>query len=84
MVQYDTDKMSLLLDLKTFQVMISLNHLNNNETLEGQKLSCLFDRWRKWGKKKLVSDLPKDVFGFRSLSVEGIQGLIIQTSLPPM
>ena len=84
MVKYDIDEISLLLDLKMFQVMISLNHLNNNEKHEGQKLSCLFDRWRKWGKRKLVSDLPKDVFGFRSLSVEGIQGLIIQNSLPPM
>ena len=45
--------------------------------------ACLTDGGNE-SKKKLVSDLPKDVFGFRSLSVEGIQGLIIQTSLPPM
>ena len=46
MVKY-IDEISLLLDLKVFQVMITLNHLNNNETHEGQKLSCLFDKWRK-------------------------------------
>ena len=77
MVKYDIDEICLLLDLKTFQMMILLSHLSNNERqkpmMKGQKPSCLFDRWRKWAKKKkkkkkLVSDLPKDIFGFKSLS----------------
>jgi len=31
MVKYDIDEICLLLDLKAFQMMILLSHLNNNE-----------------------------------------------------
>ena len=41
MVKYEIDKIPLLLDLKTFQMMISLNHLNNNERHEGTETILL-------------------------------------------
>ena len=56
----------LLLDLKTFQMVILIISTTRRDR---NHPACLTDGGNEVKKKKkLVSDLPKDVFGFKSLS----------------